>query len=979
MGSMGSIRPRLRKALLGLTALALATCAMSAGPSAQAATRSAPETGAAAAAAAPAAPSATLTSTSIAVNGTSGGRTFDGIGAISGGGGNSRLLDDYPAAERTQILDYLFKPGYGADLQILKVEIGGDGNSTDGSESSIEHTSGAIDCNTGYEWWLMEQAKALNPGIKLYGLAWTAPGWIGGGNFWSTDMINYLVSWLGCAASHGLTINYLGGWNERGYNITWYENLRTALNADGYSAVQIVGADSDWSIAADIDDNPTFANSVSVIGDHYPCGGDGGDADSCSTTSAALSSGKQLWASENGSQDENSGAPAMIRSIIRGYTDAKMTAYINWPLVAAIYPNLGYDTTGLMVANQPWSGAYEVGAETWATAQVTQFTSPGWQFLDAGSGYLGGSESNGSYVTLKSTDGTDYSTILETTTATAAQTANFTVSGGLSTGAVHVWATDLNSNNPADYFVHSQDITPVNGTYSLTMQPGYIYTVTTTTGQGKGTATSPAKAALPLPYTDSFDSYDTGTEADLLSDQNGSFEIQPCVDGHSGQCVRQMAAQEPINWDGASNPYSTLGDLSWTDYKVSADTLMEQSGAVQLLGRVETQQPFAVAGINDYYLQLSNTGAWAIIKNTTSATTTTLASGTVSAPGTGTWHNLALTFQGSKITAAVDGVTVGSVTDSSYPTGQVGLGVDGYQTDEFDNLSITPVDSAPVADTYQLLNRNSGLALAVAGGSTSAGALVVQSPAAVTTGQQWQLTSTNGQVTLVNAASGLALDVPGASTAQGVQLDQATKSGGANQQWTVNSNSAGYYTLQNAGSGLLADVSGNSTSSGAQVIQWPANGGANQQWELVSVPEPNAVYTLVNQNSGMVADVTGASTSTGAALEQWVPNGGTNQRWTFAPLGTGYYTVTSLNSGLVLDVTGQSTTAGAQIEQWTANGGTNQQWSLTPAGNGDYTLTARNSGMLADVSGQSLLEGASVVQESADSALSQQWQLDLDY
>ena len=77
-------------------------------------------------------PAAAAASASITVNGTQGGRTFDGIGAISGGGGNSRLLADYPAAEQQQIDDYLFKPGYGADLQILKVEIGGDTNSTDG-------------------------------------------------------------------------------------------------------------------------------------------------------------------------------------------------------------------------------------------------------------------------------------------------------------------------------------------------------------------------------------------------------------------------------------------------------------------------------------------------------------------------------------------------------------------------------------------------------------------------------------------------------------------------------------------------------------------------------------------------------------------------------------------------------------------------------------------------------------------------------
>jgi hypothetical protein len=43
------------------------------------------------------------------------GRTFDGLGAISGGGGNSRLLIDYPEPNRSQILDYLFKPNLHAD------------------------------------------------------------------------------------------------------------------------------------------------------------------------------------------------------------------------------------------------------------------------------------------------------------------------------------------------------------------------------------------------------------------------------------------------------------------------------------------------------------------------------------------------------------------------------------------------------------------------------------------------------------------------------------------------------------------------------------------------------------------------------------------------------------------------------------------------------------------------------------------------
>jgi hypothetical protein len=69
----------------------------------------------------------------ITINGHDTGRIFDGIGALSAGA-SSRLLVDYPKKQQDEILDYLFKPDFGAALQINKVEIGGDTNSTDGSE-----------------------------------------------------------------------------------------------------------------------------------------------------------------------------------------------------------------------------------------------------------------------------------------------------------------------------------------------------------------------------------------------------------------------------------------------------------------------------------------------------------------------------------------------------------------------------------------------------------------------------------------------------------------------------------------------------------------------------------------------------------------------------------------------------------------------------------------------------------------------------
>jgi Glycosyl hydrolase family 59 len=108
--------------------------------------------------------------TFITVNGGGGAQVFDGVGAVLGGGGNARYLEEYPVTRRTQILDYLFKPGYGASLQLLKLEIGGDVNSSDGAEPSIEHTAGHVNCGAGYELAIAKQAVAINPYLLLYGL-----------------------------------------------------------------------------------------------------------------------------------------------------------------------------------------------------------------------------------------------------------------------------------------------------------------------------------------------------------------------------------------------------------------------------------------------------------------------------------------------------------------------------------------------------------------------------------------------------------------------------------------------------------------------------------------------------------------------------------------------------------------------------------------------------------------------------------------
>ena len=63
-------------------------------------------------------------------------------------------------------------------MGVLKLEIGGDTQSTDGTEPSHSHFRGDLGCTRGYEGWLASEAKKRNPDIKIWSLSWGVPGWV---------------------------------------------------------------------------------------------------------------------------------------------------------------------------------------------------------------------------------------------------------------------------------------------------------------------------------------------------------------------------------------------------------------------------------------------------------------------------------------------------------------------------------------------------------------------------------------------------------------------------------------------------------------------------------------------------------------------------------------------------------------------------------------------------------------------------------
>ncbi|HJX62712.1 MAG TPA: hypothetical protein VJ860_02035, partial [Polyangia bacterium] len=658
----------------------------------------------------------------ITIDGAGSGRTYDGIGAVTGGGATSPLLRDYLEPQRTQILDYLFKPNYGASLQELYVEIPGDGNATQGSELSHMHSKTDENYYRGYEWWLMEEAKKRNPLLVLDSAAWSAPGWVGNGNFWSQDTADYLSKWItGAKSAHGLDIDYIGCRNEKGDNTSWLKStFRPTLDKNGLTKVGIHAFDNwgatSWNWATGMNTDATLKAAVYAIGSHTTASY--GSTKGTPPPANVIAIGKPIWDTEEHVYEHGFQCAIDIVSAFNfNYVNSKITKTIYWYLITAFYSNEPFYDVTTGVASSPWSGNYTINPALWGYAHVGQFTKVGWKYLDGACGNFTG---GGNYVTMMAPSGGDYTVIAQTSGATATKNVTFNVTGGLSTGTVSVWRS-----NATAQFQKQPDVTPVNGSFTVALDANSIYTLSTTTGQQKGSATPAAAANFPMPYYETYDHYadfkSVGYRPYYHNDIAGGFELYNRPDG-TGQCVRQVISQPAQSWAPETNPYTILGNTAWTDYEVSADVSIETtSGWASLLGRISSTGTGYGTNPNAYSMTMTPTGACTLYASTTSSSTaTTLATGQATLAA-GSWHNMKLVFQGTSIKGLVDGTQVLTATDSKYSKGNVGLGTAAKTTALFDNLIVNTVNGTkPAPTTFQQDGQSPPDA--GAGGSTGTGA-----------------------------------------------------------------------------------------------------------------------------------------------------------------------------------------------------------------------------------------------------------------
>jgi hypothetical protein len=423
---------------------------------------------------------------------------------------------------------------------------------------------------------------------------------------------------------------------------------------------------------------------VAVVSVHYPRI-DG----KLTTPPAAFRLGKPLWSSEDQpassasnilSRDWKIGGRLLAQLYNENYLKGGFTATEIWSPVTSYYAILAAPNSGLMYANTPWSGHYDVQGAIWATAHTTQFAQPGWQYLDRSSGYL---PQHGDYVSLRSPNAKDWSVILETINATQPQRVRFKLAGGLRGDIVHVWET-----NEKRTFEHVADVQVQNGLFTYTFDPDSLYSLTTTTGQGKGIATPPAQSPFPLPYDEGFKKLPLHGTPRYLSDQDGAFQAEQCL-GRAGHCLEQVITQKPTPWGPLPDPWTLAGDSHWTDYEMDIDARLEGKGQITVMGRIDSADIFKDKKArypSGYIFVIDELGAWKLLSCAYGKPTSTLATGNVKF-SIGTWHHFGVSFRQTKITAVLDGHELTTVQNGDHRAGMFGVGT-GWNRAQFDELAV---------------------------------------------------------------------------------------------------------------------------------------------------------------------------------------------------------------------------------------------------------------------------------------------------
>nr|WP_263323639.1 S-layer protein [Neobacillus sp. Marseille-Q6967] len=469
---------------------------------------------------------------------------FKGFGTVTANN-TSRLMLDYKEEhpkEYWEIMNKLFNKDTGAGLTHVKVELGGDVNSSSGTEpATMRYADEPANVLRGAGFQFAADAKSINPDITVEILRWGEPRftWTGASNNDYENRYQWYKQTIDAVyKEYGFKLDYVGiSQNERAQNnnrieVDWLKYFTSKIKQEpnyetDYKNIKLVAADGyrdTKSISRVLLDHPDLIDEIDVISSHY---GLTGSTELNQLQTKLISEGKQPkenWVSEgiapmiNARYRENmepnykglGGKAGIIDVTSRiisvyswtgaGNTPLNAVSFDFQPSVAAFYEGSAYNPKHLISAMDPWSGFYEVDGGLQGVRHVMNFvgyddhTTPKnerWMYVkDAqysdGAFFDGGVDvdtSTHNYMTLKDPESDDYTTVFANNTK---ETRKYKIKAqnlnGKENAPVYVWETrgaEEGQEVDANWFKNINKITPVGGEYEIEVKPYSIVTIST--------------------------------------------------------------------------------------------------------------------------------------------------------------------------------------------------------------------------------------------------------------------------------------------------------------------------------------------------------------------------------------------------------------------------------------------------------------------------------------------------------------------
>ncbi|MFI5730674.1 RICIN domain-containing protein [Kribbella sp. NPDC051587] len=295
--------------------------------------------------------------------------------------------------------------------------------------------------------------------------------------------------------------------------------------------------------------------------------------------------------------------------------------------------------------------------------------------------------------------------------------------------------------------------------------------------------------------------------------------------------------------------------------------------------------------------------------------------------------------------------------------------------------------------TYELVSRQSGRCLEVAGAAQSVPADIQQWDCFGGLHQRFRIVPIAGteqyqiQAVHVNVApkpaDGLArcFDVNDQSVADGEKILLWHCLNQGNQQVTLEyvegSSYDTVFRLKFAHSGKCGALADGASGNGVKLVQQPCGTGAEQQFVLrgaLNSPQLGGRYKITSKGGGMSLDIKDCIPASGVRTWDYI-EASACQKWQLRPLGDDIYQIIDPSSNTALQTSGCGREGHAQVIAFPVDESECQRWRIEPAGDG-WTIHQADTGLSLDVDGCVPTHGAEIRVWPYWNGPCQRWQLD---